>query len=261
FLDPRAAVLTGRVGTFLEGLVATDEVGAQPARFASDGSGVTSHGLFLLLDPAPLGRTAPVVWLGGDIGNRADLQASGLQRPDRGLPARARALDEYVDLAHPVLLRLAGGVFGGQLSGERCGLPRTLEADVARGRPGDDVALRVGDRHDRVVESALDVRGAVRDVLLFPPAGLLSLLGRRSTTRLLRWHRLPGLLLACDGALRSLACSRIGLCPLAAHRHAAAVPQTLVAADLDLAADVGLHLAAQITFHLQVGFDVVTQMG
>ena len=31
FLDPRAAVLAGRVGTLLEGLVAADEVDAQPA--------------------------------------------------------------------------------------------------------------------------------------------------------------------------------------------------------------------------------------
>jgi hypothetical protein len=38
------------------------------------------------------------------------------------------------------------------------------------------------------------------------------------------------------------------------------VPQALVAADLDLAADVGLHLAAQVALHLEVGFDVVAQM-
>ena len=31
------------------------------------------------------------------------------------------------------------------------------------------------------------------------------------------------------------------------------MPQTLVGADLHLPADVGLHLAAQVTFHLQVG--------
>ena len=79
FLDPRAAVLAGRVGALLEGLVATDEVGTQPARFASDGSGVTSHGLCFLLDPAALGGTAAVVRLGGDIGDRTDLQAGGLQ--------------------------------------------------------------------------------------------------------------------------------------------------------------------------------------
>src|ERR1700739_2191457 len=127
------------------------------------------------LDPASLGRTTSVVRLGGDVGDRADLQAGGLQRPDRGLAARARALHEHVDLAHPVLLGLACGVLGGQLSGERGRLPRTLEANIARRRPDDDVALWVGDRDDRVVERALDVRGAVRDVLLFPPPGLLTL--------------------------------------------------------------------------------------
>ena len=189
-LDPRAAVLAGRVGALLEGLISTDEVDAEAARLAGDGSGVTSHESVLSpsLDPAPLGRTAAVVRLRGDIGNRADLEAGGLQRPDRGLAARARALDEHVDLLHAVLLRLAGGVLGGQLRGERGRLARTLEADVTRRRPGDDVALRVGDRHDRVVERALDVCGAVRDVLLFPAAGLLALLGGSSL--------LPSLLVA-----------------------------------------------------------------
>src|SRR6476661_6733455 len=104
------------------------------------------------LDPAPLGRTAAVVRLRGDIGNCADLEASRLQRPDRGLAARTGALHEYVDLLHAVLLRLAGGVLGGQLRGERRRLTRPLKADVTRRRPGDDIALRVGDRHDRVVE-------------------------------------------------------------------------------------------------------------
>src|SRR5258705_1141052 len=261
FLDARAAVLAGRVGTLLERLIAADEVDAQATRLARGGSCVTSHESLLLLDPAPLGRTAAVVRLRRDIGNRPDLEAGGLQRPDRGIAARTRALHGHADLIHAVLLRLAGGVLGGQLSGERGRLARTLEADVARRRPGDDVALRVGDRHDRVVERALDVRSAVRDVLLFPAAGLLPLLGGGACCLLCGWHRLPGLLLAGDGALRALAGARIGLGPLAAHRHAAAVPNTLVAADLDLAADVGLHLTAQITLHLEAAFDVVAQLG
>src|SRR6201991_327569 len=71
----------------------------------------------------------------------------------------------------------------------------------------------------------------------------------------------PGLLLAGDGALRALAGALIGLGPLAAHRQATAVPQALVAADLDLATDVGLHLTAQGALHLEVAFDVVTQLG
>src|SRR6476659_1479089 len=64
---------------------------------------------------------------------------------------------------------------------------------------------------------------------------------------------LPGLLLAGDRLLRSLTGSRVGLRALAADREVTAMPQTLVGADLHLPADVGLHLAAKVTFHLQVG--------
>ena len=39
------------------------------------------------------------------------------------------------------------------------------------------------------------------------------------------------------------------------------VAQALVATDLDLATDVGLHLAAQVTLDLEVAFDVVAQLG
>src|SRR5215212_3759563 len=215
------------------------------------------------LNPAPLGRTAAVVRLRGDIGNCADLEACRLQRPDRGLAARTGALHEHVDLLDAVLLRLAGGVLRGQLRGERRRLTRPLEADMARRCPGDDVALRIGDRHDRVVERALDVRGAVRDVLLLPAAGLLTLTRGCALPCLFRWWHvgLPGLLLAGDGALRALAGARIGLGPLAAHRQAAAMPNALVAADLDLAADIGLHLAAQVALHLEAALDVVAQLG
>src|ERR1041384_1537259 len=69
-------------------------------------------------DPAPLGRAAAIVRNRGDILDRADLEAGRLQRPDRGLPARARALDEHLDLLEAVLLRLARGVLGGHLRGE-----------------------------------------------------------------------------------------------------------------------------------------------
>src|SRR5699024_8185606 len=89
----------------------------------------------------------------------------GLQRADGGLPAGAGALDEHVDLAHAVLHRLPGRVLGGHLGGERGGLARALETDVAGRGPADHRTGRVGDRHDRVVEGALDVRLTVRDVL------------------------------------------------------------------------------------------------
>src|SRR5699024_661060 len=114
--------------------------------------------LSLLLDATTLRRTAAVVRLRRHVGDRADLEAGGLEGTDGGFAARTRALDEHVDLLHAVLLRLARSVLGGHLRGERGGLAGALEPDVARGGPRDDGTLRVRDGHDGVVEGGLDVR-------------------------------------------------------------------------------------------------------
>src|SRR5690606_12647380 len=95
-----------------------------------------------------------------------------LERTDRGLTAGAGALDEDVDLLHAVLLGTASGGLGGELRREGRRLARALEADLARRGPRDDGTRGVRDRHDRVVEGALDVRVAVRDVLLLLATGL-----------------------------------------------------------------------------------------
>src|SRR5271169_6909456 len=71
---------------------------------------------------------------------------------------------------------------------------------------------------------------------------------------------LPGLLLAGDGLLLALAGARVGLRPLPVHREPAAVADSLVAADLDLAPDVGLDLAAQVTFDLVMRVDPVPEL-
>src|SRR4051794_15940324 len=117
-------------------------------------------------DPSPLARAAAVVRLGGDVLDAGDLEPRGLQRADRGLAARARALHEDLDLLHALLDALAGGRVGGHLGGERGRLAGALEAGAAGGLPGDHVAFAVGERDDRVVERRLDVRLADRDVLL-----------------------------------------------------------------------------------------------
>src|ERR1700683_62909 len=75
----------------------------------------------------------------------------------------------------------------------------------------------------------------------------------------LRGLLLPGLLLAGHGLLLALAGAGIGLRALAVHGQPTAVPDALVAPDLDLAPDVGLHLAAQVTFDLVVGVDPVPE--
>src|SRR6266536_413201 len=68
------------------------------------------------------------------------------------------------------------------------------------------------------------------------------------------------LLLAGDGLLRTLAGARVGLGALSVDGQAAAVADALVASDLDLAADVGGDLAAQVALDLVVRLDVVAQL-
>src|SRR5262245_8854764 len=124
-------------------------------------------------DAAALGRPAAVVGRGRDVLDGADLEADRTQGPDRRLAARARTLDEDVDLLHAVLHRPATRGLGGHLRGERGGLARALEADGAGRGPRDHRTGRVGDRDDRVVERALDVGLAHGDVLLLLAAHLL----------------------------------------------------------------------------------------
>src|SRR5262249_50825990 len=142
----------------------------------------------------------------------------------------------------------------------------------------DDGTCRVGDRHDGVVERALDVRLPVGDVLAFLAPDLLDS-GRAGAS--LRRHSLCApryvsgldskpvlllvllrarLLLAGDRSLRALGGARVGPGALTAQGQALAVPDTGVAADLDLAADVRGDLAAQVAFDLVVGLDVVAQL-
>src|SRR6266496_1840868 len=71
---------------------------------------------------------------------------------------------------------------------------------------------------------------------------------------------LPAHLLAAgDCLLLALPGTGIGLRALPVHGQPAAMADALVAADLDLAADVGLHLAAQVALYLVGGLDPVPQ--
>src|SRR3954447_17417589 len=101
--------------------------------------------LFLSLgsDAAALGRPATVVGGGRDVLDGADLEADGTQRPDGGLATGTRALDEDVDLLHPVVHRPATRGLGGHLGGEWGGLARALEADGAGRGPRDHRATGV----------------------------------------------------------------------------------------------------------------------
>src|SRR5690606_32872149 len=128
-----------------------------------------------------------------------------------GVAAGAGALHLDLDTAQPVLHGGTCGLLGRHLGGERCALAGALEAHGARTRPRDDIPLRVGDRHDGVVERALDVHDTHGDVLALALAGAAAALLR--LCHLLLPH---GLLLVGDGALGALAGAGVGVGALTA---------------------------------------------
>ena len=101
----------------------------------------------------------------------------GLQRAKGRFTTRARSADLDLKRAHAVFLRLLGAIFGSDLRGERGRLARTLEALGTGRRPGNRIALRVGDGDHGVVEGRVDVRDARRDVLAFATADACGFLG------------------------------------------------------------------------------------
>src|SRR6202040_2711280 len=87
--------------------------------------------------------------------------------------AGAGATNTHFDVFHAMFLCGRACLLGGNLRGERRALARAAETAAARGRPGQCVALTIGDRDDRVVERSMDVRDRIEHVL----ASLLRLLG------------------------------------------------------------------------------------
>src|SRR5450756_956180 len=103
-----------------------------------------------------LTRPATVVRDRGHVADRGDGEAGRLQRTQRRLAARTRTRHLDLEGAHAVLLRLLGGVFGRHLRGVGRRFARALEAHGPRRRPGNGVALRVGDGDHGIVERRRD---------------------------------------------------------------------------------------------------------
>src|SRR4051794_25276305 len=223
------------------------------------------------LDPPPLARAAAVVGLRGDVLDRDDLEARGLQRTHGRVAPGARALDEDLDLLQAVLHALARAGVSRHLSGERRRLARALEACASGRLPHDHVAFAIGDRDDRVVEGRLDMRLADGDVLTGLASGAAT---RRGATggRGQCGFLVPfsgaaaapeGLLLAllADRLLPPLAGARARLRALTVHRQPAAVAQPAVAADLHQPFDVLGALTSQVALDHEVLVDVAAELG
>src|SRR5512133_1484339 len=120
------------------------------------------------LNAPPLLLPDAVVRLGRHVLDAEDLEAGGLERPDRGLAARAGAFHEDLDLLESVLHSLARAGVCGDLRGERSRLSRALEPCRPGRLPHDYRPVLVRERDDRVVERRLDMRLTDGDVLLDP---------------------------------------------------------------------------------------------
>src|ERR1051326_8142885 len=118
----------------------------------------------------PLAGGAAVMRDWRHAADRRDGEAGGLQRAQRRFAARAGTRDLDFERAHAVLLRLLGGVLGGDLRGVGRRFARALESHGPSGRPGDGVALYVRDRDHGVVERRVHVRDTRGDVLAFASA-------------------------------------------------------------------------------------------
>ena len=190
-----------------------------------------------------------------DVGDARHFEAGSLQRTDRRLASATGTGNMDVDLANAVLLGDARRFVRCDLRCERRAFAAALEVDIPGARPGDHVALRIGDRHDRVVERRLNMGDAHRNVLLlfcFALRYLLSchvLLGagpRGPTVLLLR------LLLTGHGLLRTLALAGVASRALASGRQAAPMAQSAVGADFDETADIAVDFASKVALDLEV---------
>src|SRR5258708_566605 len=120
--------------------------------------------------PPALARTAAIVRDRRHVADRCNGEARSLQRTGRRFAARTGTGNFNLQRAHAVLLRLLGDVFGRDLCGIGGRFARTLEAHRSRRRPGNGVALRVGDGDGRVVERRIHVRDTGCNVLAFTAA-------------------------------------------------------------------------------------------
>src|SRR3954469_4294910 len=92
-----------------------------------------------------LGLTATVMRYRRHVLDAGDLQAAAVQCPHCGLAAGAGAADTHFHVLQAVLLRSIARLFCRDLRSEGRALARAAEAATTGGRPGQRVALTIGD--------------------------------------------------------------------------------------------------------------------
>src|SRR6202158_4475854 len=242
------------------------------------------------LDSSSFRRTASVVRNWRHVANRTYFNSRRSQRAHRRLAARPGTADAHIHAAHPVIPRHVRGIRRGMRGGKGRALARSPEAERSRTLPRQNVAIHVGNGHDRVVEGRLHVAQAMRHMLalLLLESFLLTLfLGCGGCAARCCWFRHESvlssqfpvlrkprvltenrelrtenwflcfrrrLLLLCDRSLaRTLTGTGIRMCALAANRQVAAVAEPAIGTDFDETLDVHRNFLAQIAFHQTFG--------
>ena len=102
---------------------------------------------------------------GGNIFDHADLQAGTLQRTNRSLTAGARALNIDFYALHSMIDRNSCCSFSCSLCCEGGGFSGAAEAQLTGARPGNCIALGIGNRYNRIIKCGLNMCRAAVDVL------------------------------------------------------------------------------------------------
>src|SRR5919109_1139252 len=143
-------------------------------------------------------RPAAVMRYRRNVFDQADIDAGGLKSSQRRFASRSWATNKYLHGSQSMIHRFFGGAVRCLLRREWRSFARPLESHRSRARPGNNITLVIGNRHDRVVESRVNMDHAFGNVF-------------------------PAALLACDCFARSLAGARVGMGALAANRQILAV--------------------------------------
>lgn len=94
------------------------------------------------------------------------VKSSCLKRPQSSLSTGTWALDVDFNISHPVFHGLLGRILCGKLGRKRRTLTGALKTLYPRAGPRHDVACRIRDGHNGIVECGLNMGYPVQDVLL-----------------------------------------------------------------------------------------------
>src|SRR6266446_6933761 len=188
----------------------------------------------LRLHAPALARPTTVMRNRRHVADRRNGEAGRLQGAQCRFATRPRTRNLHFKRAHAVLLGLARNILARHLGCVRRRFARPLEAHGAGRRPGNRVALGIGNCDHRIIECRVHVGDARSNVLAFTPPDADSFFTHSQPFRdpPQRTSHIPELLLLAGDRLGwTFAGPRVGVGALAANRQTAPMPYTPIATE------------------------------